>query len=117
MSVSGFNSPVPTSASTRQAASSARARRDATCWGTANPALAWSVCPAMKVTHLATEHPNPLLSAAHTSDGTTTWPPRATTATQMPQGGTTRAGDAEHLPHRRASSLASRGLSPGVAPA
>lgn len=120
MSVSGYHSPVPTSASTHLAASSAPARRGATCWGMANPALVWSVCPAMKVTHTATERHSPPLSAAPISDCTTTWPLRASTLTQPTQGSATGAGVAERLlyiPHSRASSLVSRGLSPGVAPA
>lgn len=120
MSASGCHSPVPTSASTRLAASSAPARRGANCWAMANPVLVWSVCPAMRVTHTATERRNPLLSAAPTSGCTTTWPLRATTPTQPTQGGATGARVAErlaHIPHSRASSLVSRGLSPGVAPA
>lgn len=120
MSVSGCHSPVPTSASTLLVASSAPARRGATCWGTANPVPVWSVCPAMKVTLTATKRHNPLLREAPTSDCTTTWPLRASTPTQPPQGGATGAGVTERLlyiPHSRASSLVSRGLSPGEAPA
>lgn len=86
MSVSGCHSPVPTSASTHLAASSAPARRGATCWVMANPVLVWSVCPAMKVTHTATEVHSRLLSAP-TSRCTTTWPLRASTPTQPTKGG------------------------------
>lgn len=104
MSVSGCRSLVPTSVSTPPVASSAPAHQGATCWVMANPALAWSVCPAMKVTHTATVHLSPLMTAAPTSSCTTTWRLRAITRTQPPRGGALGAVAAEmlaHIPHSR----------------
>lgn len=120
MSVSGCRSPVPTSASTLPAATSAPARRGATCWGTANPVPAWSVCPAMRVTRTATRRHRPLLKGAPTSDCTTTSPLRASTPMQPPQGGATGAGVADrrrHRPRDGATSPVRRALSSGEAPA
>lgn len=119
MSVSGSLSPVPTSASTVLAASSAPARRGTTCWVMANPALGWSGCPVMRVTHTATDHHSPLLSAT-TSTSTTTWPLRATTPTPALHGCTTGAVAAEgpaYILHSGASPLVRMGLCPGVAAA